>query len=130
MRGADRRGAASAAASGSLLLAGLVGAAVPLPAQAGPAAFEPGACPTTTGTIPTLVIAGSYDAITSAESAAAAAKPLTKATLIVIPGVGHFVVPKSPCAQQVMASFLANPSAPDTACVATLKPPPFTIAPQ
>jgi len=84
----------------------------------------------TTGSIPTLVIAGSYDAITSQESAAAAAKPLTKATFVVIPGVGHFVVPKSPCAQAVMISFLANPDKPDTACVAKLEPPPFTVVPK
>jgi pimeloyl-ACP methyl ester carboxylesterase len=81
----------------------------------------------TTGTIPTLVIAGSYDAVTSAETAAAAARPLTNATMITIPGAGHFVLPKSTCAQEVMASFLVNPTTPDTSCVATLKAPPFTI---
>jgi hypothetical protein len=39
-------------------------------------------------------------------------------------------MPKSPCAQQVMASFLEKPNVPDIACVATLKPPPFKIVPQ
>lgn len=33
-------------------------------------------------------------------------------------------------AQRVMASFLADPTAPGTGCVAALKPPPFTIAPR
>jgi pimeloyl-ACP methyl ester carboxylesterase len=61
----------------------------------------------TTGTIPTLVIAGSYDAITSAESAA---KPLANATFVVIPGVGHFVVPKSPCSQSVMKAKGSTPA--------------------
>jgi pimeloyl-ACP methyl ester carboxylesterase len=84
----------------------------------------------TRGSIPTLIIAGSYDAITSPQAAQAAAKPLTRARLVIIPGVGHFVVPKSDCAQRVMASFLADPAAPDTGCVAALKPPPFTIAPR
>ncbi|MGA7490259.1 MAG: alpha/beta hydrolase, partial [Xanthobacteraceae bacterium] len=77
------------------------------------------------GDIPTLVIAGGYDAITSPRVAQAAAAPLAAATLVVIPGVGHFVVPKSACAQRVMASFLADPRAPDTDCVAALAPPPF-----
>jgi pimeloyl-ACP methyl ester carboxylesterase len=81
------------------------------------------------GGIPTLVVAGSYDAITSPRAAQAAAAPLTAATLVVIPGVGHFVVPKSECAQRVVASFLADPSAPDTTCVAALRPPPFVISP-
>src|SRR5262245_16636166 len=84
----------------------------------------------TRGGIPTLIIAGSYDAITSPQAAQAATKPLSRATLVTIPGVGHFVVPKSDCAQRVMASFLADPAAPDTGCVAALKRPPFTVAPR
>jgi len=48
----------------------------------------------------------------------------------VLPGVGHFEVPKSPYAQSVMASFLANPDKPDTACAATLKSLPFKIEPK
>lgn len=47
-----------------------------------------------------------------------------------IPGIGHWVVPQSPCAQSVLASFLANPTAPpDTACMAGLAPKPFTVTP-
>jgi hypothetical protein len=42
---------------------------------------------------------------------------------------GNFVMPKSPCAQQIMRSFLATAKAPDLGCVATLKPPPFVVAP-
>jgi pimeloyl-ACP methyl ester carboxylesterase len=57
------------------------------------------------------VTAGSYDAITSPQAAQAAAPGLSAATLAVIPGVGHFVVPKSDCAQRVMHSFLADPRA-------------------
>lgn len=67
----------------------------------------------TRSAIPTLVIAGSFDAITSVKVAEAAARPLAKGPLVVISGVGHFVVPKSPCAQRVMASLLATPDAPD-----------------
>lgn len=76
--------------------------------------------------IPTLLISGSFDTLTSLGGAKAAAAKLSKATIISIPGVGHTVAPQSPCAQAVVASFLADPTAPDTSCVRTLKPAPFT----
>jgi pimeloyl-ACP methyl ester carboxylesterase len=85
----------------------------------------------TRNSIPTLVIAGSYDALTSAAAAEAAAKPIPNSTLIVIPGVGHYVLPKSECAQKVMHAFVDNPKTkPDVSCVAALKAPSFTIAPK
>jgi pimeloyl-ACP methyl ester carboxylesterase len=76
--------------------------------------------------IPTLLISGSFDAVASLDFAQSVAAGLSKATLISIPGVGHSVIPSSPCAQQVFASFLSDPSKPDTSCVGPLKPPPFT----
>ena len=76
--------------------------------------------------IPTLLISGTFDAVTSLDFATSVASSLANATVISIPGIGHFVAPHSPCAQSVIASFLGNPSTPDTSCVGTLKPPPFT----
>ncbi len=76
--------------------------------------------------IPTLLISGSFDAVTSLDFAQSVAAGLSNATLISIPGIGHSVIPFSPCAQQVFASFLTDPSSPDTSCVGPLKPPPFT----
>jgi len=76
--------------------------------------------------IPTLLISGSFDTLTSLAGAEAAAAKLSNATIISIPGVGHAVSPASPCAQAVVVSFLADPAAPDTSCVGTLKPPSFT----
>ena len=76
--------------------------------------------------IPTLLIAGSFDTLTSLAGAKAVAASLSNATMISIPGVGHTVAPQSPCAQAAIVSFLANPSAPDTSCVGALKPPSFT----
>ena len=76
--------------------------------------------------IPTLLISGSFDTLTSLAGAKAAAASLAKATIISIPGIGHFVSPASPCAQEVVVSFLADPNAPDTSCVGALKPPSFT----
>ena len=77
--------------------------------------------------IPTLLISGSFDTLTSLAGAKAAAANLSNATIISIPGVGHVVSPASPCAQAVVVSFLANPHAPDTSCVGALKPPSFTL---
>ena len=78
--------------------------------------------------IPTLLISGSFDTLTSLAGAKAAAANLSNATIISIPGVGHSVSPASPCAQAVIVSFLADPSAPDTSCVGALKPSSFTPA--
>ena len=75
--------------------------------------------------IPTLLISGSFDTLTSLAGAKAAAASLSNATIISIPGIGHFVAPQSPCAQTVIVSFLADPTAPDTSCVGALKPPAF-----
>jgi pimeloyl-ACP methyl ester carboxylesterase len=76
--------------------------------------------------IPTLLISGSFDTLTSLAGAKAAAANLSNATIISIPGVGHVVAPASPCAQAVIVSFLADPGAADTSCVGALKPPTFT----
>jgi hypothetical protein len=48
--------------------------------------------------------------------------------VVIIRGVGHIVVPKSPCAQQAFSSFLANPNALNTSWVAGLQSTPFTAA--
>ncbi len=77
--------------------------------------------------IPTLLISGSFDTLTSLAGAKAAAEKLSNATIISIPGVGHGVAPASPCAQAVVVSFFADPAAPDTSCVGTLKPESFTL---
>jgi hypothetical protein len=54
-----------------------------------------------------------------------AAEALPNSRIASIPGVGHFVAPESRCAQAVIASFLLRPDAPDSSCVATLRPPAF-----
>ncbi|MGC2408872.1 MAG: alpha/beta fold hydrolase [Methyloceanibacter sp.] len=76
--------------------------------------------------IPTLLISGSFDAVTSLDWTKTAAASLSNATIVSISGIGHFVSPESQCAQAVIASFLADPDAPDTSCVGALKPPSFT----
>ncbi|MET9883192.1 alpha/beta fold hydrolase [Streptomyces sp. NPDC006430] len=84
----------------------------------------------TTSTVPALIISGTFDAKTGASLARDAARTLSRSTSVQIPGIGHWVVPQSPCAQRVLASFLARPTAPDTGCAAGLTPKPFTIIPK
>jgi pimeloyl-ACP methyl ester carboxylesterase len=79
----------------------------------------------TVSDIPTLILSGSFDSVTPLAWAYAAAETLPNSRIASIPGVGHFVAPESPCAQSVIASFLLRPDAPDTNCVATLRPPAF-----
>jgi pimeloyl-ACP methyl ester carboxylesterase len=84
----------------------------------------------TPSTIPTLLLAGSFDSVTPTSWARIAARTLPNSTLLQFPGIGHFVTLASRCAQRVFASFLTTPSAPHTACVAKLRPPRFKPAPR
>ncbi|MEV8626113.1 alpha/beta fold hydrolase [Streptomyces sp. NPDC051079] len=79
--------------------------------------------------VPTLIVSGTFDAKTGAKWGPYTGRTLPRSTAVRIPGIGHFVVPQSPCAQTVLASFLARPTAPDSHCVAGLAPAPFTITP-
>jgi len=83
-----------------------------------------------TSSIPTLLISGSFDTLTSLAGAKAAAARLANATIISIPGIGHSVSPASPCAQTVVVSFFVDPGAPNTSCVGALRPPSFTASAQ
>ncbi|MFJ5778865.1 alpha/beta fold hydrolase [Streptomyces sp. NPDC093094] len=83
----------------------------------------------TTSGVPALILSGTFDAKTGASWGPYAGRTLPRSTAVRIPGIGHWVVPQSPCAQQVLTSFLARPAAPDTGCVAGLAPRPFTITP-
>ncbi|MBW5480487.1 alpha/beta fold hydrolase [Streptomyces bambusae] len=80
--------------------------------------------------VPTLFLNGTFDMKTGASWAQKTARTLPRSTTVQIPGIGHWVVPQSPCAQKVLASFLTRPAAPDTGCVAGLKWEPFTITPK
>ncbi|GAA1077951.1 alpha/beta fold hydrolase [Kitasatospora arboriphila] len=80
--------------------------------------------------VPTLLVSGTFDAKTGASWGAYTARTLSRSTTVLIPGIGHWVVPQSPCAADVLTSFLARPTAPDTSCVAGLAPAPFTITPE
>jgi pimeloyl-ACP methyl ester carboxylesterase len=72
--------------------------------------------------IPTLVVSGTFDAVTPPSTGETAALKLTHSIVLAFAGVGHAVVQSSRCAQDVFASFLSDPGAPDIVCVAELTP--------
>ncbi|GAA0266566.1 alpha/beta fold hydrolase [Streptomyces polychromogenes] len=80
--------------------------------------------------LPVLLLSGTFDQKTGSEFAKDAARTLSRSTSVKIPGITHWVVPQSPCAAKVLASFLDRPTAPDTGCVTGLAPAPFTITPK
>ncbi|MBY0277875.1 alpha/beta hydrolase [Candidatus Binatia bacterium] len=75
--------------------------------------------------IPTLLVSGTFDAVTPPSTAVTASRTLARATVLAFAGVGHAVVQSSACAADVFGSFLDDPVAPDVACVARLTPPVF-----
>lgn len=88
----------------------------------------PKAVRTATGSdIPTLVISGTFDAVTPPSTGVEGAIPLTNSIVLAFAGVGHAVIQSNSCAQEVFASFLDDPEAPDTTCVAELEPAPFNV---
>ena len=74
------------------------------------------------GTLPTLVLGGTFDALTGDRWAKYVAGQLPNSTLVIVPAVGHGAVFRNPCPQAIFASFLANPAAPDTSCVPAMAP--------
>ncbi|MDQ1012609.1 pimeloyl-ACP methyl ester carboxylesterase [Streptomyces sp. V4I23] len=84
----------------------------------------------TASAVPALVVSGTFDMKTGASWARDVARNLSRSTAVQVPGIGHWVVPQSPCVQRVLASFLARPTAPGTGCVDGLEPKPFTIIPK
>lgn len=62
----------------------------------------------TVSSVPALVISGTFDVKTGASWAEGVSHDLSDSTAVQVPGIGHWVVPQSPCAQRVLASFLAR----------------------
>jgi pimeloyl-ACP methyl ester carboxylesterase len=72
-----------------------------------------------TSRIPTLVLAGEWDATTPPKPAQAAAKHLERSFFIEFPGLSHGVVRlDSPCPRSIFGAFIDSPTQhPDTSCV-------------
>lgn len=71
--------------------------------------------------LPVLVLAGQFDPITPPLFAEAAAKSLTNAQVVIVPGAGHSVIDAGDCPASLTVAFFDNPAAPvDTSCISTL----------
>jgi pimeloyl-ACP methyl ester carboxylesterase len=78
--------------------------------------------------VPALILSGEYDPLTPPTYGASAARTLPNGSWFTLPGIGHAVVPTSPCGHAIMIDFLAAPDrAPDARCIAGLAPPAWVI---
>jgi len=78
--------------------------------------------------VPTLILAGEYDPLTPPAYAEIAGRTLRHSSWFEFPGIGHAVVPTSPCAFAMMIDFLAAPAlAPNASCIADMRPPAWVI---
>jgi pimeloyl-ACP methyl ester carboxylesterase len=73
--------------------------------------------------IPTMVVYGLNDTQTSSADALHAAETLSRSQVIGVPEAGHGAIIFSQCVKDIGMAFIERPeTAPDTACLATLKP--------
>ncbi|MBD1203265.1 MAG: alpha/beta fold hydrolase [Rhodobacteraceae bacterium] len=73
--------------------------------------------------IPTMVVYGLNDTQTSSVDARHAAETLSRAQVIEVPEAGHGAIIFSQCVKDIGIAFIERPeAAPDTACLASLKP--------
>lgn len=78
--------------------------------------------------IPTLVIAGEYDAATPPRWAEESAAGLSNATVAIFAATGHGVIDAGPCGVDLGVRFIGDPTAPlDLTCVEQLGPPDFYV---
>lgn len=79
--------------------------------------------------VPTLVLSGGFDPITPPEYASTAASTLPNSYSFVFPTGGHGQMLSSDCADQMILSFLADPSrSPDASCLDPQATPRFITA--
>ncbi len=72
---------------------------------------------------PTLILNGANDPITPQPYGEYVGSKLKTAYVYTFPGMGHGAILDSPCAANIAADFLANPTqGPDSSCLSSLKP--------
>ncbi|MFN8038312.1 MAG: alpha/beta fold hydrolase [Acidimicrobiales bacterium] len=67
--------------------------------------------PATRSSVPTLLLAGTYDPVTPPSWAEQAAGGLSSSRTVVVDGAGHAVIDAGTCPQQLVVSFLRDPGA-------------------
>lgn len=82
--------------------------------------------------VPTLLVAGGFDALTAEAVGASVSRSLRYGTSVVFPGYGHFVLRLSvlrrrTCGPEVIRSWMRAQRDLDVRCVKELRPEPFTI---
>lgn len=76
--------------------------------------------------IPTLILAGEFDPITPPANGLEVADQLSHSYYFLFPGIGHGVLYRSVCADQMVVAFEANPTQqPDSSCIAHMSEPAF-----
>lgn len=65
----------------------------------------------TSSSVPTLLLAGTYDPVTPPSWAEQAAGGLSASRTVVVDGAGHAVIDAGTCPQQLVVSFLRDPAA-------------------
>ena len=76
--------------------------------------------------VPTLILAGTFDASTAPAWVEHVTPGLSSVVVLRFPGVGHGVLPTSACAQSIMTAYLDHPGASvDRACIARMTLPAF-----
>jgi pimeloyl-ACP methyl ester carboxylesterase len=79
--------------------------------------------------VPSLLISGSFDAVTPPSRALLAAESLSRSRVLVFPGLGHDVVAASDCGRSIVVDFLERPEGGyDTACLDRMSVPQFTVS--
>jgi pimeloyl-ACP methyl ester carboxylesterase len=78
--------------------------------------------------VPTLILSGSFDSSTAPQWVKEVTPGLTNSVALRFPGVGHGVIPASPCAQRIMSAFLDNPRTDvDQSCIGEMTIPAFRL---
>ena len=79
--------------------------------------------------IPTLILQGEYDPVTTSANGRLAAQTLSKSYFFLFPGIGHGVLASqaSNCPDDILNAFLDNPAVkPDASCISNMFEPFFT----
>ena len=80
-----------------------------------------------TSSIPTLIMEGEYDPITSPSNGMLAAQTLSRSYFFLFPGATHGVKSPNPCPGNIEHAFLDNPTVrPDASCMSSMTESNFT----